>query len=99
MAEINHIYGYICARHLLDLFQNSPSPNLLPGPTPTFIRKKIDKKRTYIHTHERKRILREKDAHRLGRFDFGQYQTVLNLTKFIDKYINIYNTKLVSSYQ
>ncbi len=30
-------------------------------------------------------------------FDFSQSQTVLSLTKFIDKYINIYNTKLVSS--
>jgi hypothetical protein len=32
-------------------------------------------------------------------FDFGQSQTVLRLTKFIDKYSNIYNTKLVSSNQ
>jgi hypothetical protein len=29
-------------------------------------------------------------------FDFGQNQTTSNLTKFIDKYSNIYNTKLVS---
>ena len=33
------------------------------------------------------------------RFDFGQSQTVLSLTKFIDKYSNIYNTKLVSPNQ
>ena len=32
-------------------------------------------------------------------FHFGQRQTVLSLTKFIDKYSNIYNTKLVSSNQ
>jgi hypothetical protein len=32
----------------------------------------------------------------IRRFDFGQSQTALNLTKFIDKYSNIYNTKLVS---
>ena len=30
------------------------------------------------------------------RFDFGQNQIVLNLTKFMDKYSNIYNIKLVS---
>mgnify|MGYP003702636263 CR=1 FL=1 len=35
----------------------------------------------------------------IRRFDFGQSQTVLSLTKFIDKYNNIYNTKLVSSNQ
>ena len=28
-------------------------------------------------------------------FDFGQSQTVSNLTKFTDKYSNIYITKLV----
>jgi hypothetical protein len=33
------------------------------------------------------------------RFDFGQNQTILSLTKFIDKYSNIYNTKLVLSNQ
>ena len=31
------------------------------------------------------------------RFDFDKSQTILNLTKFINKYSNIYNTKLVSS--
>ena len=35
----------------------------------------------------------------IKRFDFGQSQTISNLTKFIDKYNNIYNTKLVSSNQ
>ena len=37
----------------------------------------------------------------IRRFHFGQIQTVLSLTKFIDKYTNtnIYNTKLVSSNQ
>ncbi len=32
----------------------------------------------------------------ISRFDFGQSQTPSNLTMFIDKYSNIYNTKLVS---
>ncbi len=35
----------------------------------------------------------------IRRFDFGQSQIVLSLTKFTDKYNNIYNTKLVSSNQ
>ncbi len=35
----------------------------------------------------------------IRRFDFDQSQTVSSLTKFIDKYSNIYNTKLVSSNQ
>lgn len=33
------------------------------------------------------------------RFDFGQSKTVLSLTNFIDKYNNIYKTKLVLSNQ
>ena len=35
----------------------------------------------------------------IRRFDFGQSQIVSSLTKFMDKYSNIYNTKLVSSNQ